>query len=64
MPRVLEVVLQMYTYTYLSTGGEMDAGIDTHQMDMIQTKAGLTVASVKPKRKRLVAMPANDVHYR
>jgi hypothetical protein len=31
-------------------------------MDMIQTKAGLTVASVMPRKNRFVAMPANDLH--
>lgn len=31
-------------------------------MDMISTNAGLTVASVTPRKKRFVAMPAKDVH--
>ena len=31
-------------------------------MLMINTKAGLTVASVKPRKNRFVAIPANDVH--
>jgi hypothetical protein len=28
----------------------------------IQTNAGFTVDSARPRRKRLVAMPANEVH--
>jgi hypothetical protein len=31
-------------------------------MDMIQTNAGFTVASVSPRKNLLVAMPANEVH--
>jgi hypothetical protein len=31
-------------------------------MDMIQTNAGLTVASVRPRKNRFVAMPAKEVH--